>query len=387
MKPAPLLLAGSLSVLNACTEEGTCTYYPELEDLQPLGGKKILAVLAENGESIPGLGFTSEEVKATLTEGSTFWSESSDEKMWVSDVNVVGPYFTTEFIHTNEAKNQLLTQVEENDGVNFSDYDYVYYFHKTFTDAQYGHAEMTDYTTSAGDHLVMPAVLETLQDTNADLMPLISAHEGLHFWLGHANFYDCGADTLTTNSSDCERVAYQNLTSYMGFGMDKELDLTQRLIIGWVTPDDLLQVEKSGTYSVTPRYQGTPLTPQGAQVQRWTTSGEDLAPFQVEWDPSNPDGLMVTMEDDTPIACDPGETLWEGNHNSKLLDMQPDEEAAPCTDYGWVEAPASEGETCEDPSEKFTLNPGSEFVDPVTGMTIGGVSIANGKISFDVTYM
>ena len=360
-----LALAGSL-LLNACAKEETCTYYPEVENLNASGGKKILAVLAENVESAPGFGFTSEEVTEALSEGSTYWSESSEGQMWISDAKVVGPYFTSELIQTNEAKNQLLEQVEDHDQVDFSDYDYVYYFHKTLTDAQYGYAEMSDYKTSTGENLVMPSVLVTLQD--AGYMPLISAHEGLHYWLGHANFFDCGADTLTQNSDDCERVAYQNLTSYMGFGMDKELDLTQRLSIGWLAADELLQVKESGTYSITPRYQGTPLTSEGAQVQRWADSGEVLSSFQVEWDPSYSAGLMFTMVDKTPIACDPENPLREGNQNSNLLDMQPEEE-----EY-------------EDPSEKFTLNPGAEFVDPVTGMTIGGVEIQNGKIYFEVTY-
>lgn len=81
------------------------------------------------------------------------------------------------------------------------------------------------------------------------------AHELIHCFgiAGHSNSYNCGDETLSTTGTENPIRAYGGVFSIMGehaFGTHPDVLMKSKL--GWLKPDQMPTIEKSGVYEVYP---------------------------------------------------------------------------------------------------------------------------------------
>ncbi|MBI3021911.1 MAG: hypothetical protein HYY59_07930, partial [Candidatus Omnitrophica bacterium] len=102
-----------------------------------------------------------------------------------------------------------------------------------------------------------------------DLTPFyILIHEfGHSLELGHASYWHCGDAAVL--GTQCESREYGDLYDVMGFGDREHYNAASKQLLGWLGPDETLEVTTSGTYEL------YPLEAAGPYVKLLTVPGYD----------------------------------------------------------------------------------------------------------------
>jgi len=195
----------------------------------------------------------------------------------------------------------------------------------------------------------------------------VSSHELSHsFGVHHASTMNCSEGgvrvTLSASSSSCTSSEYGDPFTVMGSASTRHTHSQQLASLGWITGGNLQTITTAGTYTVGAAEDVNAAAPRGVRIPRGGTSTwfylELREPFGSSFDnfsPSDPAVTGVSIR----ISYD-----WGTVVQSQLLDTTPGTST-------YTDAPLQAGQT---------------FWDPLSGVTITTVSVANGVATVDVSW-
>lgn len=317
---------------------------------------------------------------------NNFVKESSYNKTWLTG-DVFG------WVHLPEEERYCwpddgtLLEHFRNAGVNFSRYSrYVLLIRGKKTGCSFGVSSFGKIPLQTPDGLVNASISrirsvtfyspsDISRTTNAVL-----AHELLHA-LGipsHANAYDCGNRTLTANASTCVQVPESDPFDIMGRRYwSSQPNACFKEELGWIAPEEIKTVQKSGTYSLSPLESSSSKIkalkiPLKNPIPLATATGRaiNMTAYYVEYRVGQGvDNRLLGLSQGLFLAPQPinttgvlvrGAFFNEGKCTTTfLLDMHqesfPDENGAASND--WIDSFLYVGEAFRDPHNKITITP------------------------------
>lgn len=219
--------------------------------LSNLGPQRVVVILA-NFQNTAQPSLNAAQVQNTVfTQVNNYYNENSFNK-----VSLTGSIFGWYTIPINQTCDDIATT---NAAVASADpfIDYTQ-FDRLIVVAPMGPGcAYSGITTIGGGNIFMTAdgtmtlssiVIVASYGTDASAY----AHElGHDFGVHHANFYDCGSNSL---SGTCASVEYGSLYSTMGNNhpMPRHMNAPEKKMIGWFGASNILDVTANGTYTLAP---------------------------------------------------------------------------------------------------------------------------------------
>jgi len=195
----------------------------------------------------------------------------------------------------------------------------------------------------------------------------VSAHELSHnYGVHHASTMSCTDNgvrvALSATAANCSSSEYGDPFSIMGSSSTRHTHSQQRASMGWITGGNLQTITTAGTYTVGAVEDPAAAAPRGVRIARGSTGKWFYLEVRTPWG-SYFDNFGATDAAVTGVSIRLSGD-WTTIVQSQLLDTTPG-----TASFG--DAPLAVGQT---------------FWDPLSGVTITTVSVANGVATVDVSW-
>jgi hypothetical protein len=367
--------------------------------LESIGNQRLLVILVKNYASDPAL-FTTAEAKKLVFDGpfTKFMTEQSNGKVSFSG-DVVGwdtlnrDYKIIDNGNCYFLFEEDLTRVVNTYNIDLNKYDRIVYLHSGST-LNGGCSSVGKWGKMVND--VIYQLSETMVDVKdynsssawgaqpfkwTNLDSLLSHEIGHALGAEHAMGLSC---IKNSTDGDCVDIEYGNEFDTMGRGLNSlHFNALIKEQLGWLDPSQVLTVNKSGVYDISPQENGskTRLIKIGSQyVSSYFV--EMRAPVSFDSKLSNPDlvsntsGLFINSINTNKYST-----------KSSLIDMSP---MGNTTHSGYVWTESIKKVTLNHPS---TNSSSEKLYDPEAGITIGPVvgvdkraDSSLSSIKFNVTF-